>query len=73
MRITVTSEGKDEDLVILSKARGTEKIKYYFPNKDKGFFLEKEVYERIKATNRISKEVDEFLAEHVVESRPDVQ
>ena len=75
IRMTVISEGKEEDLIILPKSKGIEKIKYYFPKKDKRFVIKKEVYERIKAWegDRISKEVDEFLAAHVVETRPDVQ
>ena len=67
IRMTVISEGKEEDLIILPKSKGIRKVKYYFPKKDKDFVIKKEIYEGIRSTDRISKEVDEFLVAHVVE------
>ena len=67
---TVEGEGY---LTIFPKTRGIEKVKYSFWRKNKGFTIKKEVYEKIKATISISKEVDEFLAAHVAESHPEVQ
>lgn len=65
--ITVISDGKERSLIILPNAKGFDKVKYYFRWKKEGFVLKKEVYERIKGTIPISKEVDEFLAAHVAE------
>ena len=58
---------KETYLTILPKARGTVKLKYSFRDKVKDFTVKKEVYDRIKATILISREVDEFLAAHVAE------
>ena len=58
---------KETYLTILPKARGIVKVKCSTSYKVKDFTIEKEVYERIKTTIPISKEVDEFLAAHVAE------
>ncbi len=66
INITVISDGRYTHLEIIPKARGNQKVKYLFLGRN-NFVIKKEVYERVKATIPISKEVDEFLAAHVAE------